>query len=88
VKLVNAAGHPAAGVQVGFAAGAHPAQMAVQLEPAGGSATMITTDANGVATLNHMGGNSVSCYYAAASFTIVASPMGGSPVTFSLVVTS
>ena len=91
VKVLNANGTPASGVQVGFQVGSAPPGMDVQFYPAGGGGTaLVTTDANGIATLNYMGGKSMVCYYASGPFTIQAYTTGGSltPVTFNETVSS
>jgi hypothetical protein len=77
-----------AALEVGFVPGSHPGLMALQMEPGGGAGTVITTDSNGVATANHMGGKSVSCYYATGPFTIVVNAAGSTSATFSPTVSS
>jgi hypothetical protein len=72
VAVKDSAGKPLPGVQITWSCAA-PAQMACQTEPSGARPTLTTTDANGVATLNKMGGKSVSIYYADGPFTITAS---------------
>jgi hypothetical protein len=77
-------GEPASGVQVGFCARGVPPGMIVQVSPVGPDmAAITTTDANGVAFLDQMGGNGIQCTsdppYAAVtgSFTIAALVTGG-----------
>jgi len=49
---------------------------------------VVTTDANGIATLNGMNGNSMECSYASGPFTIVVSTTGGGQITFNETVSS
>ncbi len=48
---------------------------------------MTPTDANGIATLNHMGGASAETYYAVGAFTVTAT-YGSSTATFHLTATA
>ena len=84
VQLSDSAGKPVPNYGVAFNPGAHSGTMAVQVDPSGAAPHVSTTDNGGVATLNAMGGSSVSCYYADGPFTVVASVAGVAPVTFSL----
>lgn len=80
-------GQPLANTRVQWAAGTHPSQMAVQLDPSGADGKTTVTGPDGTATLNSMGGNSVTCYYAEGPFSIVASVAGGlTSATFNLTV--
>jgi hypothetical protein len=90
VKVLNSNGTPASGVNVGFQVGSTPSGMACDLNPDGAKSTVVTTDANGIATLNRLYGVSVVCYYASGPFTVLASTTGGSPtpVTFNETVSS
>ena len=86
VKVVNAAnGTPAAGVPVGFSGTGAGGAMAVQVNPNANS-TVVNTDNNGIATLNAMGGHSVTAYYAEGPATVTAQLTGGTSVTFHLTV--
>ena len=49
---------------------------------------MVTTDANGIATLNQLNGNSMQCFDASGSFTVVVSTTGGGQITFNETVSS
>ncbi|MFI5350011.1 MAG: hypothetical protein ACHQ2Z_10740 [Elusimicrobiota bacterium] len=84
VTFKNAAGKPIAGARVNFLCQTPNQGMACQLSPAGDASALANTDANGVATLNQMGGNSVTVYYASGKFTIQAAADGAKPVSFSL----
>jgi hypothetical protein len=84
VKVVDTAGQPVSGATIGFAVGSNPAGMAVQMHPLYGGGLRVVTDGSGIATLNQMGGNSMTCYYAMGNFTITATPDGGNQVSFSL----
>ena len=84
VTLKNAAGKPIANTRVNFLCQTPNQGMACQLEPAGGASSALTTDANGVATLNHMGGNSITVYYASGKFGVQVAADGAKPVSFSL----
>ena len=86
VQLTDTAGKPVAGADVAFVCGSKPNAMACQLSPAGGGGVRVKTDAKGVATLNQMGGNSASAYYASGKMPIVASADLAPPVTFALTV--
>lgn len=85
VRVTDANDIPVAEAKVSFAA-AGPPEMAIQLEPSGGSKTVTaTTDASGIATLNAMFGDSVICYYAEGAFTVTAS-LNNLSQTFNLTV--
>jgi hypothetical protein len=58
--------------------------MAVQINPDCSDTATVTTDSDGIATLNRMLGYSVYCYYAEGDFNITASIANGAQVTFSL----
>src|SRR5436190_618537 len=81
VVLHNSAGQPLSGQQITWSSPSHPPAMAVQMEPSGASPCIVTTDSNGNATLNKMGGSSVQAYYADGNFTVVAS-YGSTSATF------
>ena len=86
VKVVTASGEPAVGVKVSFSVNSKPSEMVVQMDPAGGSSAVITTDANGIATLNLMGGNSLCCHSASGSLLINAATEGGNKLGFGMTV--
>ena len=86
VLLTDNAGKPVTGADVAFVCGSKPSGMACQLSPAGGGGVRVKTDAKGIATLNQMGGNSASAYYASGKMPIVASADLAPPVTFNLTV--
>jgi hypothetical protein len=86
VKVVTASGEPAVGVKVTFSVNSKPSEMVVQMDPAGGSSAVVTTDANGIATLNLMGGNSLCCHSASGSLLINAAPEGGNKLGFGMTV--
>jgi hypothetical protein len=86
VLVTDAGGKPASGVTVDWTCSA-PGQMACQLSPGGGGGVPSTSDSNGHATLNQMGGNSVSTYYATGVATINVSGSSSKPVSFTLTTT-
>jgi hypothetical protein len=86
VTVTDALGHPSAGTAVVFAGANGPADMAIQLDPGGASTVTATSDASGIATLDAMGGSSVSCYYDVGAFQVVATAPGGATATFDLTV--
>jgi hypothetical protein len=86
VKVVTASGEPAAGVKVTFSVASKPSEMVVELDPAGGSSAVVTTDANGIATLNLLGGNSLSCHSASGALLINAATEGGNKLGFGMTV--
>jgi hypothetical protein len=86
IKVVTASGEPAAGVKVTFSVASKPGEMVVELDSAGGSSTVVTTDANGIATLNLIGGNSLSCHSASGALLINAAPEGGNKLAFAMTV--
>ncbi len=83
VDLRNRSGEPISGATVDFVCKA-PSAMACQLDPSGSGSVEATTDANGTATLNRMGGSSVSVYYASGKFQVTAAADGAEPVAFDL----
>ena len=86
IKVVTATGEPAAGVKVTFSVASKPGEMVVELDPAGGSSAVVSTDANGIATLNLIGGNSLSCHSASGALLINAAPEGGNQLAFAMTV--
>ena len=82
VLVKDGQGRPAAGVTVTWTIN-KPGAMACQIEPSGASPSTVQTDANGVATLNKMGGRSASIYYADGQCVVTAT-VGGSSVAFHL----
>ena len=84
VRLNDSTGKPVPNFGVAFNPGSHSGSMAVQVDPSGATPHIAMTDGGGVATLNAMGGSSVSCYYADGPFTVLASVAGVPPVTFSM----
>src|SRR5262249_51159834 len=62
VSVKDSSGKALSGVQVTWSC-SKPGAMACQSEPSGASPTVTVTDGNGNATLNKMGGKSVSAYY-------------------------
>jgi hypothetical protein len=83
VLVTDANNKPASGVTVNWVCSA-PAQMACQLNPGGNGGVPSTSDGSGHATLNQMGGNSVSTYYATGAATITVSGSSSKPTTFTL----
>jgi hypothetical protein len=71
-------GNPAPGVRVSFEA-VQPKMMTIQLSPDGADAE-VTTNAEGVATLDLMEGHSMVCRGADGEFKIVVTPKGTKPV--------
>ena len=74
VQLVGPTGAPIANAPITFVCRV-PGSVACQFDPSGadhGTYT-VTTGSNGVATLNRMGGNSMSVYYGAGNFSVTAS---------------
>jgi hypothetical protein len=91
VKVQYAQGNPVSGIQVSFIAGdanGETGAIAVQMSPSGDSGVTTTTDSNGIATLNQMGGSSMTAYYASGSFTVTVSIPRGNQVTFTETVAS
>ena len=86
IKVVTATGEPAAGVKVTFSVASKPGEMVVELDPAGGSSAVVSTDANGIATLNLIGGNSLSCHSASGALLINAAPEAGNQLAFAMTV--
>ena len=86
IKVVTATGEPAAGVKVTFSVASKPGEMVVELDPAGGSSAVVSTDAKGIATLNLIGGNSLSCHSASGALVINAAPEGGNKLAFAMTV--
>jgi hypothetical protein len=87
VKLTNASGAPIANAPVVFSCHV-PGSWACQFDPSGADrGTMsVNTDANGLATLNRMGGNGASLYYGSGAFTITAAYGSIASTTFNLTV--
>jgi hypothetical protein len=74
VLLTGPTGAPIANAPITFVCHV-PGTMACQFDPSGadhGTYT-VTTGSNGVATMNRMGGNSMSLYYGSGAFTVTAS---------------
>ena len=71
-------GNPAPGIPVNFEA-VQPKTMTIQISSEGSSAD-ITTDAEGVATLDLMDGHSMICRGAEGEFKVVVTPKGTKPV--------
>jgi hypothetical protein len=86
VLITDANNKPAAGVTVNWVCSA-PGQMACQLSPGGGGGVPSTSDSNGHATLNQMGGKSVSTYYATGVATINVSGSSTKATSFTLTTT-
>lgn len=88
VALVrDADGLPLSAARVSWTAGAHPQEMAVQLDPSGSDSATTIAGADGRTTLDVMNGAGASCYYAEGPFQVVASVPGGlSSATFNLTV--
>ena len=88
VKVLNPHGQSASGVRVDFTAVNIPPGMAVQFTPNTLGGTFAVTDANGIATLNQMNGNSMQCFNASGWFTIEVNTIGGSQIFFNEAVSS
>jgi len=86
VKVVTASGQPAAGVNVTFTVASRPGDMVVQLDPAGGSSAVVTTDADGIATLNLISGFGLSCHSASGALLISAATEGGNKLAAAITV--
>jgi hypothetical protein len=71
---------------VTFSVASKPGEMVVELDSAGGSSAVVSTDANGIATLNLIGGNSLSCHSASGALLINAAPEGGNQLAFAMTV--
>ena len=76
MKVVTANGEPATGVKVTFSEASKPGDMAIQLDPAGASSAVVTTDADGIATLNLISGFGLSCHSASGALLISAATEG------------
>jgi hypothetical protein len=85
VKLTDASGQPVPKADVYFRGGVKPEGMAIQMS-SNSEGALLTTDANGIATLDRSGNHGLACYYAEGAFTIVAGADNSSTATFSLTV--
>jgi hypothetical protein len=74
---------PVAGARVDFTCKT-PQGMVCTIFPVGRGGPYAVTDANGLATLNRLGGNSIDIVYASGKFQVVATAAGAQPVTFNL----
>jgi hypothetical protein len=72
VSLQGISGIPAPGQSVTWTSASH-APMAVQMKPSGETSCVTMADAHGVATLNQMGGNSITVIGTDGPFTVTAS---------------
>jgi len=88
VKVTDPNGQPMPNVQVAWRKGAHPKEMAVQVDPSGAEPAVTLTNTQGLATLDKINGYSIYCYYATGHFTVVGSIDKGPSVTISGTVTS
>jgi hypothetical protein len=88
VKVLNANGQQASGVQVGFKAVNTPQGMGVQFTPSTLGGTFVITDANGIGTVNQLNGNSMQCFNGSGPFTIAVYTTGGGQITFNETVSS
>lgn len=81
VRITDATGRPVSGVRVDFKPQV-PSNvgMKVQMDPMA-TAVSLVSDADGMVTLNLMGGGSFVAYYAEGPFAIVATPAQGAPLT-------
>ncbi len=86
MKVVTASGQPAAGVNVTFTVASRPGDVVVQLDPAGGSSAVVTTDADGIATLNLISGFGLSCHSASGALLISAATEGGNKLAAAITV--
>ncbi len=84
VMVTNSAGKPVSGIQVNFTCTAPSPAIACQLNPGGGGGVSATTNAQGLAVLNQMGGNSVSVYYGGGAMTVSATGNSFAAVSFTL----
>jgi hypothetical protein len=88
VSVQDAQGNPLRGVNVDWS-GSGPSQLAVQIDPSGGTPAVVPTDGNGMSILKRMpGGRSVYCYYSTGTFSVTAAVRGGGSATFHGTVTS
>ncbi len=87
VLVTDLAKRPAAGVPVTFACAAPPA-MACQLTTTGGQSVVVTSDSQGHAILDQLGGNAASTAYAGGTFAIDVTGATFAPVTFTLTTTT
>ena len=71
-ELRDADGAVLAGLAVSWSVGETPGNMGVQMDPAGTSPCIVTTDEHGIATLDKMRGGSASAFYDYGPFTLVA----------------
>jgi len=71
-ELRDADGAVLAGLAVSWSVGETPGNMGVQMDPAGTSPCIVTTDEHGIATLDKMRGRSASAFYDYGPFTLVA----------------
>jgi len=87
VKLTNADGTPAANIKVGFKASG-TGGLTPQIAVSPGDFWSTTTDGNGMAVLNYIGGHSVRAMYADGAFTVNVSADDALPAaaTFNLTV--
>jgi Concanavalin A-like lectin/glucanases superfamily len=96
VSVQSIGGIPAPGQSVTWTSASH-APMAVQMKPSGETSCVTVADARGVATLNQMGGDSITAIGADGPFTVMAALPGvvgdfgrivaaGASVTFNLTV--
>ena len=73
VHLTDSSGAPLCGQQITWSSSVPGVELAVQIDPSVTEPVIVTTDSNGVATLDAMAGSSVYAYYGSGDFTIVAS---------------
>ncbi|HEU5003406.1 MAG TPA: hypothetical protein VFW71_11600 [Actinomycetota bacterium] len=78
IRVKDSEGQPAVGIPVVFTA-VSPADMIVELTPGQEEAT-VTTDAEGIATLDLMDGDSMVCHGADGDFKITVRPTGSKQV--------
>jgi hypothetical protein len=83
VHLTDSSGAPLSGQQITWSSSAPEAGMAVQIDPSDTGPVVVTTDSNGVATLDGMAGSSAQVYFESGDFTVVAS-YGTVSATFNL----
>jgi len=72
VRLTASHGQPLPDVEIGFTQGTETPTLAVQFEPYGHSRVNVVTDANGMATLQHMDGKGLYAYYDDGPIIVVA----------------
>ena len=83
VKVTSKNGTPCKNTRVFFNTGTNPWQMSISLNSSGTALAVVTTDANGIATLNKCDNTyGIYAYAATGKFTVVASIENGPSIIF------